>query len=104
MGTLIYGPSATEIEFDDRLLAHLRIVIVTKIRNREPFSLSWSIDTSRGSGRETLWVHPSIPMRFRFDDARPVPINRTWLQDLLTRANAGDLTVTPEPAPDPSAA
>jgi hypothetical protein len=102
LGTLIYGPSATEIEFDDRTLAHLRIVIVTKIRNREPFSLSWSVDLKRGSGRETLWIHPSIPLRFRFSDPRPQPVNRAWLQELLTAANSGDLTLTPEPPAPPA--
>jgi hypothetical protein len=100
LGTLIYGPSATEIEFDDRLLAHLRIVIITKVRNQEPFSMSWSVDLKRGSGRETLWIHPSIPLRFRFADPRPHPVNRAWLQQLLTAAHTGDLILTPEPAPD----
>ena len=103
MGTLIYGPSATEIEFDDRLLAHLRIVIITKMRNHEAFSLSWSVDLKRGSGRETVWIHPAIPLRFRFTDPRPQPINRAWVQELVTSAGMGDLAVTPEPAPAPSA-
>lgn len=97
MGLLIYGPAAAEIEMDDRLLAHLRIVIVSKLRNAEAFSLSWSMDASQGSGRETLWVHPSIPLRFRFYGGRPPAINRSWLDLMVLSANRGDLHIMPEP-------
>lgn len=97
MGLLIYGPGASEIEMDDRLLAHLRIVILTKMRNHESFSLSWRVDPGQGSGRETLWVHPSIALRFRFYGSRPPSINRAWI-DLMTKAaNRGDLRIMPEP-------
>lgn len=98
MGLLIYGPAASEIEMDDRLLAHLRIVMVSKLRNAESFSLSWSIDAGQGSGRETLWVHPSIPLRFRFYGGRSPAINRAWLDLMVLSANRGDLHIMPEPA------
>ena len=97
MGLLIYGPSSSEIEMDDRLLAHLRIVMVSKMRNHESFSLSWSLDPSQGSGRETLWVHPSIPLRFRFFGSRPPAINRAWIDLMVAAASRGDLSVMPEP-------
>jgi hypothetical protein len=98
---LIYGPTASEIEMDDRLLAHLRIVIVSKMRNHESFSVSWTVDVNQGSGRETLWVHPSIPLRFRFFGSRPPSINRAWIDLMLATASRGDLRIMPEPpAPD----
>jgi len=97
LGLLIYGPSSSEIEMDDRLLAHLRIVMVSKMRNHESFSLSWSLDPSQGSGRETLWVHPSIPLRFRFFGSRPPAINRAWIDLMVAAASRGDLSVMPEP-------
>jgi hypothetical protein len=97
LGLLIYGPSGSEIEMDDRLLAHLRIVIVTKMRNHESFSLSWIVEASQGSGRETLWVHPSIPLRFRFYGSRPPAINRAWIDQMMTAAHRGDLRIMPEP-------
>ena len=97
MGLLIYGPSGSEIEMDDRLLAHLRIVIVSKMRNHEAFSLSWIVDAAQGSGRETLWVHPAIPLRFRFFGSRPPAINRAWIDQMLAAANRGDLRILPEP-------
>ncbi|WP_445727685.1 DUF7882 family protein [Herbiconiux moechotypicola] len=94
---MIYGPGSSEIEMDDRLLAHLRIVMLTKMRNHEPFSLSWRVDPSQGSGRETLWVHPSIALRFRFYGSRPPVINRAWLELMVEAANRGDLRIMPEP-------
>ncbi|WP_245635966.1 DUF7882 family protein [Herbiconiux solani] len=98
MGLLIYGPSASEIELDDRLLAHLRIVILSKLRNHEAFSLSWNMDANQGSGRETLWVHPAIPLRFKFYGGRPPSINRAWIDAMVTAANRGDLRIMAEPA------
>ena len=97
MGLLIYGPTSAEIEMDDRLLAHLRIVILTKMRNQESFSLSWTLDPAQGSGRETLWVHPSIPLRFRFFGSRPPAINRAWIDQMVQTANRGELRIMPEP-------
>ena len=97
MGLLIYGPGSSEIEMDDRLLAHLRIVMLSKMRNQEAFSLSWSMDASQGSGRETLWVHPTIPLRFRFFGGRPPAINRTWIDLMVASANRGDLRIMAEP-------
>jgi hypothetical protein len=94
---LIYGPTGSEIEMDDRLLAHLRIVMVSKMRNHEAFTVSWNMDVSQGGGRETLWVHPAIPLRFRFFGSRPPAINRAWIDLMLTAANRGDLRIMPEP-------
>jgi hypothetical protein len=39
MGTLNYAK--TTVEFDDRVLAHLKVVIVSKLRRGEPLQLSW---------------------------------------------------------------
>ena len=100
MGLLIYGPVASEIEMDDRLLAHLRIVMLSKMRNHESFSVSWTMDATQGSGRETLWVHPAIPLRFRFYGSRPAAINRAWIELMVQAANRGDLRIMPEPPAD----
>lgn len=97
MGLLIYGPNSSEIELDDRLLAHLRLVIVSKMRNQESFALSWTVEADRGSGRESLWVHPAIPLRFRFFGSRPPAINRAWIDQMSTAASRGDLRIMPEP-------
>ncbi|GAA2224056.1 ATP-dependent DNA ligase [Herbiconiux moechotypicola] len=88
MGTLVYGPQASEFEFDDRLLAHLRVVIVTKFRRRESFTLSWEMHRDSGGGRISLWLDPSIPLQFRFRGSREPSLNREWIEHLATIAGS----------------
>ena len=40
MGKIFYGGAATPIEIEDRALAHLKVVIATKLRRGESFTLS----------------------------------------------------------------
>ncbi len=87
MGSLIYG-AAVEHEFDDRVLAHLKIAIVTKLRLQESFLLNWVIPTDQGSGRMSIWISPSIPLEFRFSGSRPPELNKVWL-DALARSSHG---------------
>lgn len=79
MGYLIYGNSS-EYEIDDRALAHLKVVIGSKLRRQESFFLNWVNDPDSGSGRVSLWVAPSIPLQFRFFGSRPATLNRIWLE------------------------
>lgn len=96
MGVLIYGPGQM-LEFDDRLLAHLKIVIISKLRRHESFTLSYIHTRDGRSGRETVWLSPAIPLRFRFDTDAPIPVNRDWLAALTATAERGDLRAEPEP-------
>jgi hypothetical protein len=66
MGRLIYD-NTTAVEFDDRLLAHLQLVIGTKLRRGEAFFLNWTDDVAIGDGRNAIWMHPAVPIRFKFD-------------------------------------
>lgn len=83
MGYLLYG-SASEYEFDDRTLAHLKVVIVSRLRQQESFLLSWTTDASAGSGRVSVWIAPSLPLQFRFSGSRPPTLNKTWV-DIMSR-------------------
>ncbi|WP_314506753.1 hypothetical protein [uncultured Microbacterium sp.] len=65
MGYLFYG-SADPIEIPDRLLAHLKVVVATKLRRSESFTLSWRHTEDIPGGRSTIWLQPSIPLRFVF--------------------------------------
>jgi hypothetical protein len=85
MGVLVYG-GQQRIEFDDRLLAHLQIVIGAKLRRHEGLFLSWREESNSGGGRVTVWVDPSQPLMFRYEDPVPPMINREWL-DALTMAS-----------------
>jgi hypothetical protein len=64
MGKLFYGTSEQVVEVDDMLLAHVQKVIITKLRRGESFPLTWKTATG---GRETLWVHASLLLRFALD-------------------------------------
>lgn len=97
MGTLLYGGIMT-VRFDDRTLAHLQTVLGTKLRRRDSFFLSWTESIDNGSGRSTLWMHHSIPVVYRFDAPRRLPLNRAWLEILTVSANSPQgLTLTDEP-------
>lgn len=85
MGTLIYGPQ--DVEFDDRLLTHLEIVIVNKFRRRESFLMSWLDDLSVGSGRSSLWMSAEGAVYFKYLGSRVPAVNRDWLRLLETEAN-----------------
>lgn len=82
MGRLFYGSSHPPILIDDRALAHLKIVIATKLRRQESFTLSWVHKDGEAPGRSTIWLHPSIPLRFVFDETEAPPLNPRWIEAL----------------------
>jgi hypothetical protein len=85
------------VEFDDRLLAHLQIVIVQRLRMQERFMLSWIDGVEAGSGRSAVWVHPEGDLYFRFAGSRLPRINEEWLQQLTESARSSrGLVVTTE--------
>jgi hypothetical protein len=103
MGKLVYGASVTEIEIDDRTLAHLEIVIIAKLRRDEKFVLSWHHGQSGGGGRSIVWVHSAIPLHFQFNGSKEPSINPTWLKELMAIANSpGGLHIIPEPDLEPA--
>lgn len=94
MGTIYYGGSATPIHIEDRALAHLKVVIATKLRRDESFTVSWQHPDDQPRGRSTIWLHPSIPLRFVFDDPEPTALSREWIEELANSANSsGGITL-----------
>jgi hypothetical protein len=87
MGTITYDGMV--VEFDDRLLAHLQIVIVQKFRAREAFLMSWLDALNDGDGRSALWLTPDAPLHFKFNGSRPPLIDRGWLEVLQRSAASG---------------
>ena len=108
VGTLYYGDSGTPIGIEDRALAHLKIAITTKLRRGESFTLSWRHTDDQPRGRSTLWLHPSIPLRFVFDEPEAPELSRGWIEDLMRSANStGGIQLVPEhldtdPIPTPA--
>ena len=88
MGTIFYGGSDTPVHIEDRALAHLKVVIATKLRRSESFTLSWRHPADQPPGRSTIWLHPSIPLRFVFEDPEPAELSRQWIEDLARSANS----------------
>ena len=88
MGSLHYGGSDSPIRIEDRALAHLKVAIATKLRRNESFTLSWRHSDGDENGRSTIWLHPSIPLRFVFDEAEPPELSRQWIEALAHSANS----------------
>ncbi|GAA4745652.1 hypothetical protein GCM10025783_16890 [Amnibacterium soli] len=85
------------VEFDDRLLAHLQIVIVQRPRMQERFVLSWIDGVEAGSGRSSIWLHPEGDLSFRFAGSRAPEIDEEWVQRLTESARGSrGLIVTTE--------
>ncbi|KAA9107906.1 ATP-dependent DNA ligase [Microbacterium rhizomatis] len=96
MGRFIYDTMANSVDIDDRTLAHLRIVVMNKLRRAEPFM--FDVEIGDGSGRRSFWLHPSVPLQFHFFGSRNPRINRAWIDDLMQAASGPNgLSITPEP-------
>ena len=83
MGTLTYDSKLTAT-FDDRILAHLQVVIWSKVRRGEQFSFTWT-DATHGGARTSIWISPNISMAFEFYGSRVPAINRQWVGELPRR-------------------
>lgn len=95
MGKLIYDGIAN-VEFDDRTLTHLQLVISTKLRRGEPFLFTWRDDA--GGGRTTAWLHPRSSLVFKYYGSRMPSVNMAWIDALVFASNSPvGLTVVPEP-------
>ena len=95
MGSMTYD--GITIQFDDRTLTHLQIVIVNKFTKGESFLMSWKDDLSVGDGRGSWWLSPSIPVYFNFLGGRVPDINPEWLLALGKSAESSTgLIVTAE--------
>jgi hypothetical protein len=104
MATLQYGMSNDPIHIEDRALAHLKVVIATKLRRQESFTLSWKHPDDEPGGRSTIWLHPSIPLRFTFDEPEPPQLNMRWIEDLMHSANTSGGIMLVDEVLDPDGA
>ena len=91
---LVYNTTTT-LMIDDRVLAHLQVVIINKLRRRESFTFTWR----QGGHDAVCWMAPAIALEFVYWSDDHPPLNRKWLETLAgeASANAG-LRVVPEPA------
>lgn len=96
MGRLHYG-HAQPATFDDRTLAHLRSVIVSKFRLVESFGFTW-VENGR---QHSTWLHPGMLIVFEFEEAATPPLNIRWVEALRATANSSTgLRIVEEPEGD----
>lgn len=86
MGALQYGFTDNVIEFDDRVLAHLQLVICAKLRRGESLTFTFADRSSRG--RRTIFLSNAIPLQFQYTTETASAMNREWLEELSILANS----------------
>jgi len=95
VGMLVYNGRMT-LTIDDRVLAHLQVVVINKLRRRESFTFT----CEDGTQEAVCWMGPSIPLEFVYSGNRRPLLNREWLELMAMSANSNSgLIVMPEPAP-----
>ena len=101
MGKLTYD-STLVVDFDDRVLAHLQIVIAAKLRRGESFMFTWDVEESDIATQASVWLHPAIPLQFEVEVVAESAISRPWLEQLSRSSNSpGGLRVVVEPDAKP---
>jgi hypothetical protein len=88
MGQLFYGNASESIEIPDRLLAHLKVLAATKLRRSESFTLTWRHGADSAAGRSTIWLQPSIPLRFVFESADVDKLDSVLLNEMARAASS----------------
>jgi len=86
VGSLIYGHPEIDIKLEDRVLAHLQVVFSEKLGRNEGFHFSWA---DHDSGRNVVWVHPAMPLYFRYAGSRVPSLNPAWIGDMQRDINSG---------------
>jgi len=95
VGTLHYG--GRDLPLDDRVLAHLQVIIGMKLRRGENFFISWRNPAAAGSGRNSIWIDNGIPIFCEFEGSRIPAINRDWVESLAASASTNfGLQITEE--------
>ena len=96
MGRFIYDTAANSVDIDDRTLAHLRIVVMNKLRRSESFMFNLTMGDA--SGQRSFWLSPAVPIQFHFFGGRAPRLNRAWVEQLMAAANGPNgLDIVPEP-------
>ena len=83
MGMLVYNGRMT-LTIDDRVLAHLQVVVINKLRRRESFTFT----CEDGTQEAVCWMGPSIPLEFVYSGNRRPLLNREWLELMAMSANS----------------
>lgn len=88
MGRFIYGSDHQAFDLDDRTLAHLRVVVMNKLRRRESFMLQFP--SPHGVGWHSLWVGHAVPVMFHFYGGRPPALDVELVEQMIRDASGPD--------------
>jgi hypothetical protein len=86
MAYLYYGTETCPVVMPDRMLAHVKVVVATKLRRGESFMMTWK--HAADDGATSIWLQPSIPLRFVFDVADTGDLDGEYVQSLARAANS----------------
>jgi hypothetical protein len=81
---------------DDRVLAHIQVILSAKMRRRESFFLSWD-GSSKTGGSHMVWMHEAVPVHIQFSATRIPAVNREWINLLMKDATTGTVHLGEEP-------
>lgn len=88
MGRLVYPDLHGGFDLDDRVLAHLRVVVMNKLRRGEPFMLT--LPSSDGLGARSIWIQQSVPLVFHFFGGRAPSLDRETVDAMMRAASSPD--------------
>lgn len=97
MGMLTYG--TREIAVEDRVLAHISVIVTQKLRRREGFLLTLHASDAR-MATEALWISCHSVISFAYSGNRVPSLNHDWLEQMMTEsfsAQGLDLAAHAEP-------
>ncbi|MDU0328471.1 ATP-dependent DNA ligase [Microbacterium sp. KSW2-21] len=83
---MIYSEHSS-VDIEDRLLAHLRLVIMNKFRRGESFTMTIP---HPNHGNLSLWLHPASPLLMQFYGGRQPTIDRALIEQLMAHASSPD--------------
>jgi hypothetical protein len=87
MGTFFYGAGRLPIHVDDVVLAHLKAVATSKLRHSEGFLLSWTDSAEIGNGRNSVWIHQSCELHYRFNGDTPPKLDPSIINEMATQSH-----------------
>lgn len=83
MGRLVHQDRYV-FDIEDRMLSHLRIVIMNKLRRQEPFMLQ---APHPDQGTLSIWLHPGTPIVLQFYGSRPPSIDTALIEQMMHDAS-----------------
>jgi len=87
LGTFTYD-STLRAEFDGGLLAHVQLVLGSKLHRNEWLFFSRPKPVELDGGRTTVRVNPSVPLFFDHTPQTMSEMNREWVDELSKSASS----------------